>query len=836
MEEKVLKNKLLVRQRKQDEEKRLKQLEENQKQKKLKKNEIRARGLDKLDLSVQNLKEIPLIVYKNVKDNMKNVSESAGASITATLSFMNSLNNQSRDPKGDTGATEEILMGIKDPHIRLSYLLYVDFSHNSLDILPEKDFFYWMSDLKKLKLSQNKLKVLPSELCSCSYLEILEVDSNKLSSLPSNFTKLTNLQILDLSNNNLVELPLSLGDIISLKILKLSCNKLTFLPFSICNCLSLEYLDCSHNYLEELPENFDYLISLLTLNLSCNRMKKLPDNFSNLSNLNYLDLSINFITNLPDNFSNLKKLEFCNLENNNLIVLTNFFFNFQSLKSINFKNNKLNYLDFNINILNPVTDLSEENDKNDPSVPKPVKLFNYLNITHIDLSNNLIRFLPQEIGLLKNLEVLNLSNNLLEVLNDEIFACKKLISLNISKNKFSGEVNEKFGLLHSLTFLDISYNMFTDFPENIVGCQQLKELYADANNFHKLPKNILLLLHLEVLQFSKNKFTTFPIQVHNFSQLKVVNFNNNLIDFLPQNINILCNCQKLKVFDLSYNFLKILPVEFIDILEEIEEVILDENPWTLLPNKWGKRLRNKQVTENYEGNSLSDMLNYLYAFKIIYYPSEKIWNEYAVFFHMNHLSLEDFILLLKKDLSSKYNENLNFYIEYLYFKSKELGHFPKFYTNDDENDPELINRKKLLDKKKEDNILKSIHFQKEKEKILNEVYHSNINERVLEATNKMNENKLKNKTNETISFNGLYSNIVKVQNRLAERKESDKILLENEKKLASNSHELSRLKDLIKEDLKVTKELQAHGILDKKFNKIKLKSKIIVNNSEKDYL
>lgn len=39
-----------------------------------------------------------------------------------------------------------------------------DFSRNMLEEFPSKDFFYWMTETRKLKVSQNRLKRMPEEI------------------------------------------------------------------------------------------------------------------------------------------------------------------------------------------------------------------------------------------------------------------------------------------------------------------------------------------------------------------------------------------------------------------------------------------------------------------------------------------------------------------------------------------------------------------------------------------------------------------------------------------------------------------------------------------------
>jgi Leucine-rich repeat (LRR) protein len=109
--------------------------------------DIRARGLDKMDLSVRGFRHIPPEVYK----------------------------------------TEEARM-------KLSYAEVFDISKNMLESLPENDFFYYLSAVKKLKISQNRITVLPDEFGKCNFMELFEADSNRLHTITPEIGHLNLLQ------------------------------------------------------------------------------------------------------------------------------------------------------------------------------------------------------------------------------------------------------------------------------------------------------------------------------------------------------------------------------------------------------------------------------------------------------------------------------------------------------------------------------------------------------------------------------------------------------------------------------------------------------------------
>jgi hypothetical protein len=198
IEEKVMRNQLLLKQtenklRKQEELAMALKLNE-----KLRQDQIRSRGWDRLDLSKQELVTIPLEMY---------ATEAAKA--------------------------------------RLSYAVIVDLSKNVLESLPPSDFLYWMTSVRHLNLSTNRLTTLPDEMKLLTNIEVLEGYNNRLISLPPEIGGISALLRLDLGSNFLTSIPNSIGKCTSLKYLSLHSNKLTYLPTTIGACMRLEYIVCT---------------------------------------------------------------------------------------------------------------------------------------------------------------------------------------------------------------------------------------------------------------------------------------------------------------------------------------------------------------------------------------------------------------------------------------------------------------------------------------------------------------------------------------------------------------------------------------------------------------
>jgi leucine-rich repeat protein SHOC2 len=426
IEDKVLKNKLLLRQQENQMMKRLEITKANEEKEKLKYAEIKALGYDILDLSVKELREVPFHLFGN-----------------------------------------------REERERLNYVNLLDLSHNFLESLPEKDFFFWLSETRKCKLSQNRLKSLPNDFSSMSKLEILELDTNRIESLPKDFgLSYKLLQRLNLSNNKLSELPLGIGQCISLKYLNIHSNHLLSLPNTLGSCFQLEYLDASNNHLRELPEDLQFLVALIHLDLNHNEISSLPQNIGNCAKLTYLDLSINQITAIPESFGSLSNLEFVNLENNSIIVSQNCYYSLRNVKSLNMKRNSIKNLSHDFG--------------------------NLKNLMFLDLSINLLITLPLEIGLLKYLQTLLLSRNKLNTLPLEIGSCKSLQLLDLSYNNIIGLLPETMGIIYSLVELNISFNEINEFPESIIGFQEMKVMNAERCRLTRLPKSILELKLLVV--------------------------------------------------------------------------------------------------------------------------------------------------------------------------------------------------------------------------------------------------------------------------------------------------------------------------------------------------
>ncbi|HSW76496.1 MAG TPA: leucine-rich repeat domain-containing protein [Candidatus Saccharimonadales bacterium] len=144
-----------------------------------------------------------------------------------------------------------------------------------------------------LNLSNQKIKVLPTEICLLSHLQILVLNSNELSALPPEIGQLSALQELYVTNNQLSALPPEIGQLSHLQELHLQHNQLSALPPEIGNLSALQQLSLQHNKLSALPPEIGQMSDLYALSLSNNQLSSLPPEITQLSHLEYIYLDNN---------------------------------------------------------------------------------------------------------------------------------------------------------------------------------------------------------------------------------------------------------------------------------------------------------------------------------------------------------------------------------------------------------------------------------------------------------------------------------------------------------------------------------------------------------------
>lgn len=508
VEEKILKNKLLLQQK----ENNLRAADEikrtNAAKQVLKAAEIRRLGLDVIDRSLSSLREVPKALY-------------SGAAAQNSL----------------------------------TYALWMDFSRNKIDVLPANEqFFYWCNDVKKVKFSENRLRSLPADFTSMTAVEILELDKNHLQSLPPTLGAFVNLQRLDIANNSLQALPESIGSCMVLKYLNAHSNQLLALPTALGQCYKLEYLNLSCNQLKELPEDLEHLVSLTHLDISSNEISYLMHNIGSLLHLSYLDVNTNLLSALPSSFSQLAQLEYCNLENNALISLLACFSQLVELKYLNLRKNRIHVLSKDIGSCASLTFLDLSVNRL-PALPIEVGLLVHLielQLAYNDLvtlpaelgacrkliklvlhHNHIAGALPATLSLIRSLEELDLSDNAIDSIPESIVGFQELVKLSVNRCQLT-QLPQQIVLLPKLSVLEVSSNRLRAFPMHLQHMPWLQELDLSNNSIALLPRRIRHMSFLHALNLRNNQLQALPVEfVEVFESVASVQLEHNPWTLLP---------------------------------------------------------------------------------------------------------------------------------------------------------------------------------------------------------------------------------------------------------------------------------------------------------------
>ncbi|KAJ6306083.1 hypothetical protein OIU78_021417 [Salix suchowensis] len=148
-------------------------------------------------------------------------------------------------------------------------------------------------------------------------------------------------------------------------------------------------------------------------------------------------------------------------------------------------------------------------------------------------------FLPDSIGLLRNLKFLNVSANKVKALLESIALCSSLVEIDASfNNLLSLPINIGYGLVN-LERLSIQLNKICLLPPFIYEMKSLRFLDVHFNEPRGLPQAIGRLTNIDVLNLSSN-----------FSDLEE----------LPEEIGDLMNLKELDLITTKYElFLTRLP-------------------------------------------------------------------------------------------------------------------------------------------------------------------------------------------------------------------------------------------------------------------------------------
>ncbi|KAM5181509.1 transforming growth factor beta activator LRRC32 isoform 1-T2 [Mantella aurantiaca] len=403
--------------------------------------------------------------------------------------------------------------------------------------------------IRSLNLSYNSLKnITKNPLSFYSFLEVLDLSSNKISFIePDTFANMVHLKEINLSDNNLDRFVYSqapgIGLLPNVQKLDLSRNSL--------------YKDMTDYFLENAPQ-------LRFLSLAGNSIIMISsETFSGTPLLSEVDLRNNIIMDIEEgSFDHLVHLREINLVMNSITCISRF--NLHQLESLNLSKNSIQTF---------YTSDSEEE----------------YHLRHVDLSDNKLVHFPI-LPTVNNLITLNLSMNLISfnenASHDELAWWEEegsrnttmanlltLTHLDLSYNNIKSIPEDFFSTVPLLKFLNLSQNCIEYFTfGNAVSMNYLEELDLSGNSIQNMSLAAIALPHLRILLLQHNQlhfaeprtFQGLPSVVHINLQSNNVKLCGLSREMLTQNMErercvSLFNISSLQQLNLRENMLEVIP-------------------------------------------------------------------------------------------------------------------------------------------------------------------------------------------------------------------------------------------------------------------------------------
>ncbi|KAE8297054.1 PH domain leucine-rich repeat-containing protein phosphatase 2 [Larimichthys crocea] len=445
---------------------------------------------------------------------------------------------------------------------------------------------------QSLNLSHNRLGVFPECVCEILTLTELNLSCNSLQTIPVQIGNLQSLQTLSLDGNHLSTLPEELGGLSQLNSLGLSFNNFSHIPAVLERLSAVDKLAMAGNRVESLELcTLARMSHLKNIDLRLNGLRWVKsESMETVNQVTQLDLRDNCLDSLD--LSCVCNLETLHCQRNQLGTLTLSGF---TLRMIQASNNRLT----TVNIY-----------------PVPNQL------THMDVSQNLLEYLPDWVCDCRKIEMLDVTHNLLSELPSRLLnslSLRKLLAgnnrlqrvpdlldhipleaLDLQHNKLAELPESLFYKALNLKYLNASANALENIPpssQSEESLSTLQELYLTGNNLNE-NCGALLVGHqnLRVLHIAYNQLLSFPAsKLSKLEQLEELNLSGNKLKTIPSTVS---SCKRLHTLIAHSNHITVFP-EILN-LPEIKLVDLSCNELTeiQLPDSLPATLQELDLTGN----------------------------------------------------------------------------------------------------------------------------------------------------------------------------------------------------------------------------------------------
>ncbi|XP_016355561.1 PH domain leucine-rich repeat-containing protein phosphatase 1-like [Sinocyclocheilus anshuiensis] len=468
------------------------------------------------------------------------------------------------------------------------------------------------SRLRSLNLSHNQLGSFPLPICSISTLTEVNLSCNLLTSIHPDLANMSHLQTLVLDGNLLSALPVELGRLQRLVYLGLSFNEFTQVPSVLEQLPAVERLCMAGNK---------------TLVLDGNLLSALPVELGRLQRLVYLGLSFNEFTQVPSVLEQLPAVERLCMAGNKVCVLTLQTFRLLTVKHIDLRLNQISaVLPDEPEFLHHVTQLDVRDNclsELDASV--------FLRLEVLHCQRNCIRRLRLRGCTLKALYA---SSNELQEL-DLSPAAASLTHIDISRNCMKA-LPDWLSDSRKLEVLDVSHNHITELPPWLLCSASLRKILAGHNQLKRLPERVerpavevLDLQHNQLTELPCNLFLKSESKMAKLEELEELDLSGNRLKAVPTTI---MNCRRMHTLAAHSNCIEVFP-EVLQLTEmKCVDLSCNELSEITLPDSLPPKLQELDLTGNLRLNldhKTLEQLNNIRCFRIDPPPSSFSANEAA---------------------------------------------------------------------------------------------------------------------------------------------------------------------------------------------------------------
>ncbi|MFY0608393.1 MAG: hypothetical protein JXR10_16865 [Cyclobacteriaceae bacterium] len=316
-------------------------------------------------------------------------------------------------------------------------------------------------------------------------------------------------------------------------------------------------------------------------------IKRLTEYQSNtrIDTLKEINLTAAGLTRIPDFVFEAKALELLLLDHNSIKRLPKELANLTNLKRVYWRANNLEQFFW-------------------------IRIPKIAGLEKLDISNNLLTRLPSGVKRLDGLKELVLDENFfpeipIKRLGKADFV--ETLSLNKSHQIQIGE--GKYESLSFLKTLKINHSNIAEIHPDFYGLKGLNELQLQENQLVSFPAGISNMKSLTKLSFYKNKLKELPLDLFDL-KLKVIDLYYNELEVIPTEI---CNLKELEILYMAHNRIYELP-ESLGALTNLDEIYLHHNRLSVLPSSLSEltKVRVARVNDNYLAEFPSQFLGMAY--------------------------------------------------------------------------------------------------------------------------------------------------------------------------------------------------------------------------------